>query len=107
MKPSHHTTPAGTETTFTQIWTWAQELDRLLTRIAPRFVRQEPRRRALAYLRGILSDSFGTTGKAREFSSGRLSRLCHGPWAYSAGSGTLSALGLDARSAAVPRSRYS
>jgi hypothetical protein len=27
MKPSHHTSPAGTETTFTQIWTWAQELD--------------------------------------------------------------------------------
>jgi hypothetical protein len=57
MKPSHHTSPAGTETTFTQIWTWAQELDPLLTRIAPRFVRSEPRRRALACLRGILSDT--------------------------------------------------
>ena len=35
--------------------TWAQELERLGARIAPRFGRVEPRRRALAYLRGLLA----------------------------------------------------
>jgi SRSO17 transposase len=34
---------------------WARELDALAARIAPRFVRAEPRRRALAYLRGLLA----------------------------------------------------
>ena len=34
---------------------WARELDRVGTRIAPRFGRVEPRRRALAYLRGLLA----------------------------------------------------
>src|ERR687885_916345 len=34
---------------------WSGELDALAARIAPRFVRAEPRRRALAYLRGLLS----------------------------------------------------
>src|SRR3982750_902869 len=33
---------------------WSRELDALAARIAPRFVRVEPRRRALAYLRGLL-----------------------------------------------------
>src|ERR687897_2405758 len=33
---------------------WARDLDALAARIAPRFVRAEPRRRALAYLRGLL-----------------------------------------------------
>src|SRR3954464_1719232 len=33
---------------------WSRELDALAERIAPRFVRVEPRRRALAYLRGLL-----------------------------------------------------
>src|SRR5918912_993216 len=33
---------------------WSRELDALAVRIAPRFVRTEPRRRALAYLRGLL-----------------------------------------------------
>src|SRR5438876_10229074 len=55
MKQAHHTTAAATETTFSEVWRWAQELERLHTRIAPRFARPEPRRRALAYLRGILS----------------------------------------------------
>src|SRR5947209_4563964 len=56
MKRSHHTTLAGTETTFNQAWTRAQELGRLRTQVAPRFVRPEPRRCALAYLRGSLSE---------------------------------------------------
>jgi SRSO17 transposase len=34
---------------------WASELDALHARIAPRFERAEPRRRALAYLKGLLS----------------------------------------------------
>lgn len=34
---------------------WARELEGLAERIAPRFSRAEPRRRALAYLRGLLS----------------------------------------------------
>ncbi len=33
---------------------WAQELDAVAERIAPRFGRAEPRRRAAAYLRGLL-----------------------------------------------------
>ena len=34
---------------------WAQGLEELARRIAPRFSRAEPRRRALAYLRGLLA----------------------------------------------------
>lgn len=34
---------------------WTDEFGRLTTRIAPRFCRREPRRRAVAYLRGLLS----------------------------------------------------
>jgi SRSO17 transposase len=34
---------------------WAQELDAVMARLAPRFSRVEPRRRALAYVRGLLA----------------------------------------------------
>ena len=34
---------------------WSRELDALAARIAPRFTRAEPRRRASAYLRGLLA----------------------------------------------------
>lgn len=34
---------------------WGQELEHLHARIAPRFARPEPRRRALSYLKGIVS----------------------------------------------------
>jgi SRSO17 transposase len=34
---------------------WAAELERLGARLAPRFARVEPRRRLLAYLRGLLA----------------------------------------------------
>src|SRR3712207_2749987 len=34
---------------------WSRELEALAARIAPRFSRAEPRRRALAYLRGLLA----------------------------------------------------
>jgi len=57
MKPSQQTTPVGGKTTFGDVWKWGQELERLHTRIAPRFVRPEPYRRALAYLKGIVSST--------------------------------------------------
>ena len=55
MKHHQHTTPLGSRTTPSEVCGWAQALTRLHTRIAPRFARPEPRRRALAYLQGILS----------------------------------------------------
>ena len=55
MKQPQQITPAGAQTTFGEVWRWGHELERLHTRIAPRFVRPEPRRRALAYLQGIVS----------------------------------------------------
>jgi SRSO17 transposase len=55
MKHHQHTIPCGSQTTFSDVYRWAQALTRLHARIAPRFARPEPRRRALAYLQGILS----------------------------------------------------
>ena len=55
MKPPQQITPVGAKTTFVEVWRWGQELERLHARIAARFVRPEPRRRALAYLQGIVS----------------------------------------------------
>ena len=55
MKQSSHPKRTGIQTTIGDIWRWVQALEHLHARIAPRFARPEPRRRALAYLRGILS----------------------------------------------------
>src|ERR1700719_459943 len=55
MKQDHHITFAGLKTTPTHVASWAYELSQLHRRIAPRFARPEPRRRALAYLQGLLS----------------------------------------------------
>ena len=41
---------------------WSEELAALAARIAPRFSRAEPRRRALAYLRGLLAHLERKTG---------------------------------------------
>jgi SRSO17 transposase len=41
--------------TAQQVGHWADELDRVGDRLAPHFVRSEPRHRALGYLRGLLS----------------------------------------------------
>src|SRR3712207_2387814 len=41
--------------TLEDVADWARELDRVGRRIAPRFGRVEPRRRAMAYLRGLLA----------------------------------------------------
>jgi hypothetical protein len=38
-----------------EIASWADELEALHARVAPRFERAEPRQRALAYLKGLLS----------------------------------------------------
>jgi len=42
-------------TTQAEVMRWGDRLDALVARIAPRFVRAEPRRRAAAYLRGLLA----------------------------------------------------
>lgn len=49
MKQDKHTTLTGTRTTPADVCRWVQSLSRLHARIAPRFARPEPRRRALAY----------------------------------------------------------
>ena len=56
MKPSQDTTPSEVATTPTEIVQWVQALMELHARIAPRFARPEPRRRALSYLQGIMSE---------------------------------------------------
>lgn len=43
--------------TATDVRDWADELDAVGGRLARRFARSEPRRRAVAYLRGLLSDA--------------------------------------------------
>src|SRR5437588_2650857 len=55
VKHQQHTTPVEANTTPTQVVQWAQALTHLHARIAARFARPEPRRRALKYLQGILS----------------------------------------------------
>src|SRR3989440_10066458 len=62
MKQDKNTTRTETKTTASEVWRWAQELERLHARIAPRFARPEPRRRAMAYLRGILSETSRKNG---------------------------------------------
>ena len=55
MQPPQQTTPAQASPTIQDVVQWAHALTRLHRRIAPSFARKEPRRRALAFLRGILS----------------------------------------------------
>lgn len=43
--------------TTVQVERWAQELTMVADRLAPHFVRSEPRERAVAYLRGLLSST--------------------------------------------------
>src|SRR5258707_9033031 len=56
MKQNHQTTFPGKKTTPSHVCQWTQALFHLHARLAPRFARPEPHRRALAYLKGILSD---------------------------------------------------
>src|SRR5438270_12269470 len=62
MKQDNHTTRTETRTTASDVCRWVQELFHLHARIAPRFARPEPRRRALAYLQGILSETSRKNG---------------------------------------------
>jgi SRSO17 transposase len=62
MKPPQRITPGGAKTTFVEVWRWGQELERLHTRIAPRFARPEPCRRALAYLQETISSTSRKNG---------------------------------------------
>jgi hypothetical protein len=53
---------AGTKITPTDICHLAQELFHLHSRLAPRFARPEPHRRALKYLQGIVSGTARKNG---------------------------------------------
>ena len=48
MKQDHHTTSIGSRTTPGDVCRWGQALLRLHERLAQRFARPEPHRRALA-----------------------------------------------------------
>src|SRR5438067_9040143 len=56
MRPLHHTTDLAVEASLQQIGRWPLSLFQLHERLAPRFVRSEPRRRALRYLQAVISD---------------------------------------------------
>src|SRR5256885_5398044 len=56
MKPSQHTTPPQAGPTLCEMGRWPLHLFQLHERLAPRFARSEPRRRALRYLQAIMSD---------------------------------------------------
>jgi SRSO17 transposase len=56
MKQDHHTTSIGSRTTPGDVCRWGQALLRLHERLAPRFARPEPHRRALAFLQGMMSE---------------------------------------------------
>ena len=62
MKHHAPTIAQETKTTVTDVVRWTQELDRLHAGLAPRFARPEPRRRALAFLHGILSTTSRKNG---------------------------------------------
>jgi hypothetical protein len=64
MPHDQHITPPLQATTLAEVCRWAQELFYLHARLAPRFARPEPRRRALRYLQGILSETTRKRGHA-------------------------------------------
>lgn len=57
MKQHQHITTNQTGTSASEVGRWALDLKHLHARLAPRFARLEPRRRALLYLQGLLSDT--------------------------------------------------
>jgi SRSO17 transposase len=57
VKPHSSPTLPDHAPTSADVCRWAHHLARLHDRIAPRFARPEPRRRALAYLQGIVSET--------------------------------------------------
>src|SRR5438105_15596969 len=62
MQHDQHITSLLPAPTLAQVCGWAQERFQLHARIAPRFARPEPRRRVLAYLQGILSETSRKNG---------------------------------------------
>jgi SRSO17 transposase len=48
-------TPSELDAQATTVQRWADQLDNLIARLAPRFARLEARQRLAAYLRGLLS----------------------------------------------------
>src|SRR5260370_2473180 len=79
---------------------WADELQALHARIAPRFERAEPRRRVLAYLHGLLSHAERKNGwqlaeEAGEGTPDGMQRLLHASrWDVGAGRDHLVAFGV-------------
>jgi SRSO17 transposase len=66
----------GATTEIEEVRAWAAGLEALHARIAGRFARAEPRRRALAYLRGLLE-----SGRTQEqLAAGRACRRGHPGW---------------------------
>jgi hypothetical protein len=59
-----------------EVQAWAAGLDALHAWISPRFARAEPRRRALAYLRGLL----GNVTRKNGLAAGRACRGAHSRW---------------------------
>ena len=57
MKPNSLTIPQAVQTTMAEVVQWSHELACLHARIAPHFARPQPRRRVLAYLQGLLSET--------------------------------------------------
>ncbi len=86
MKQDYPSTFTGKATTPADVCRWVQALFRLHARIAPRFARPEPRRRVLAYLQGILSETERKNGwqlaeHAREARPDGMQRLLsHAVW---------------------------
>ena len=62
MTHAQHIISEESTTTVADVWRWAKTLEKLHARIAPHFARPEPRRRALAYLQGILSETSRKNG---------------------------------------------
>jgi SRSO17 transposase len=86
MKHASLTIPQEIQTTMADVVQWSHELARLHARIAPHFARPQPRRRALAYLQGLLSATERKNGwqlaeHAREATPYGMQRLlCSAVW---------------------------
>jgi hypothetical protein len=73
-----------------EVQAWAAGLDALHARIAGRFARAEPRRRALAYLRGLLGNVTRKNGWQSMLVSGPQT-ACSGCWPQPTGTRSWSA----------------
>jgi hypothetical protein len=75
-----------------EVQAWAAGLEALHAQITGRFVRAEPRRRALAYLRGLLGNVGRKNGwQLAEHAGERTPMGCSGCWPPPAGIPTVSA----------------